>query len=333
MFVGVATTALADKLALPTLGTSPLLAGEAKAVQRGKKIALKPDANVRLLALYGVGDQSTSLRTWVSKAPAWCETRLLELPGHGYRADESLPPCAARRDAPVPPSALEEQRAAWVASLADEVAPLLDQPYAFYGFSFGALLLYELCLELNRRGAPPPLALVASGRGAPHAVSFSRQRLSDVQSYSDEQVLEYFATAFGLSSEKIAPSVRERAASLFRCGALLGALPVGTDYELDGAHDLWDDVDVPLAHASDVPRVVCPVLSLAGDRDRCWPDSLVARWRDVAPDAYRGIVFEETAHQALMTSPAARHEVYAELYARLRKGKGARGLNGIISVR
>ena len=114
MFVGVATTALADKLA--TLGTSPLLAGEAKAVQRGKKIALKPDANVRLLALYGVGDQSTSLRTWVSKAPAWCETRLLELPGHGYRADESLPPCAARRDAPVPPSALEEQRAAWVAS-------------------------------------------------------------------------------------------------------------------------------------------------------------------------------------------------------------------------
>ena len=30
MFV-VATTALADKLALPTLGTSPLLAGEAKA--------------------------------------------------------------------------------------------------------------------------------------------------------------------------------------------------------------------------------------------------------------------------------------------------------------
>ena len=49
MFVGVATTALADRLALPTLGTSPLLAGEAKAVQRGKKIALKPDANVRLL--------------------------------------------------------------------------------------------------------------------------------------------------------------------------------------------------------------------------------------------------------------------------------------------
>ena len=215
-----------------------------------------------------------------------------------------------------------------MASLADEV-PLLTS-CAFYGFSFGALLLYELCLELDRRGAAAARAR-RLGRGAPHAVSFSRQRLADVQSYSDEQVLEYFATAFGLSSEKIAPSVRERAAALFRCGALLGALPVGRNYELDGAHDLWDDVDVPLAHASDVPRVACPVLSLAGDRDRCWPDSLVARWRVVAPE-YRGVVFEDTAHQALMTSPAARHEVFAELYARLRKGKGARGLNEIISV-
>ena len=43
MFVGAATAALADKLALPTLGTSPLLAGEAKAVQRGKKIAVPPE--------------------------------------------------------------------------------------------------------------------------------------------------------------------------------------------------------------------------------------------------------------------------------------------------
>ena len=299
MFVGAATAALADKLALPTLGTSPLLAGEAKAVQRGKKIALKPDANVRLLALYGVGDQSTSLRTWVSKAPAWCETRLLELPGHGYRADEPLPPCAARRDAPVPPSALEEQRAAWVASLADEVAPLLDQPYAFYGFSFGALLLYELCLELDRRGAPPPLALVASGRGAPHAVSFSRQRLADVQSYSDEQVLEYFATAFGLSSEKIAPSVRERAASLFaRCAPRRASR----------RHNLRAR-----------RRATSGTMSACRSRTRATCRARVRfepRWRPrpllagspslggATSSAYRGVVFEETAHQALLTSPA-----------------------------
>ena len=81
---------------------------------------------------------------------------------------------------------------------------------------------------------------------------------------------------------------------------------------------------MPLAHASDVPRVACPVLSLAGDRDAAGRTSLVARRRDVAPDAYRGVVFEETAHQALMTSPAARHEVFAELYARLERAR-ARG--------
>ena len=53
----------------------------------------------------------------------------------------------------------------------------------------------------------------AQRRDSPQWQAAERQRLADVQSYSDEQVLEYFATAFGLSSEKIAPSVRERAAS------------------------------------------------------------------------------------------------------------------------
>ena len=315
-------TALADTLALPRLGTSALLVGEAKAAERGKKSPLKPDASVRLFALYGVGDQSTSLRKWVAKAPPWCEVRLLELPGHGYRADEALPPCAARLQTPVAAAELEAQRAAWVSSLASEVEPLIeDAPYALYGFSFGALLLYELSRELERRGAPRPLTLVAAGRGAPHAVSFSSERLDDVQTYEDERVLEYFATAFGLDAAKIAPSQRERAAALFRCGALLGAVPVGSGYELDGAADLWDDVDAPIAYASTVPPAACPVLSLAGSLDRCWPPPTVAKWADVAPHllGYRSVVLEGTAHQALMCAEEARREVFGEVLLKARE--------------
>ena len=211
---------------LPPLGEDgPLLAGEAKAALRGKKVVRKPDARVRLFCLYGVADSSTSLRKWISSAPEWLEVRLLELAGHGYRADEELPLCAERvLDAPPSTGAtLALQRDAWVCALADEVESLLaaqpdGSPYALYGFSFGALLSYELCRELAKRGSPAPLALVTSGRGAPHAVTFSTGRLGEVQTMSEEEVLAYFGTAFGVKVEKIAPSVRPRAAALFRCG-------------------------------------------------------------------------------------------------------------------
>ena len=313
---------------LPPLGEDgPLLAGEAKAALRGKKVVRKPDARVRLFCLYGVADSSTSLRKWISSAPEWLEVRLLELAGHGYRADEELPLCAERvLDAPPSTGAtLALQRDAWVCALADEVESLLaaqpdGSPYALYGFSFGALLSYELCRELAKRGSPAPLALVTSGRGAPHAVTFSTGRLGEVQTMSEEEVLAYFGTAFGVKVEKIAPSVRPRAAALFRCGALLGAPHVGATYDTEDVHNLWDDVTLPIAHATDVPALSCPVLALSGSLDVCWPPPLVARWRDVAPhprdQTYRHIELRDTAHQPLMNSPDAMRVVYSELATR-----------------
>lgn len=317
----VAAACSAPFEALPPLGDCEvLLSGEAAAVKRGKTaIVRKPDASVRCFALYGVADSSTSLRKFRSAAPPWLEVRLMELPGHGYLADEPLPPCALQRTQPVTAADLQHQRAIWVSQMATDISAVVaespDVPYALYGFSFGALLVYEVCRELTRQGIQAPLALVVSGRGAPHAVTFSTERMAEVQCYTDERVLEYFAEAFGVNSARIAPSVRPRAASLFRCGALLGAVHVGDAYDTNGAHDLWDDASAPIAHASGVPVVDCPVLSLSGSRDECWPPRLVARWRDVAAtaDGYREYELEGVEHQALMKSPDAMQIVFDEL--------------------
>ncbi|MEL6636436.1 MAG: thioesterase domain-containing protein [Bacteroidota bacterium] len=43
-----------------------------------------------------------------------------------------------------------------------------DLPYAFFGHSLGALVAYELILELRRQGLPLPLRLIVSGSKAPH---------------------------------------------------------------------------------------------------------------------------------------------------------------------
>ncbi|HCE02580.1 MAG TPA: putative thioesterase, partial [Acidobacteria bacterium] len=57
-----------------------------------------------------------------------------------------------------------------VTALADEMEQYLDRPYALFGDSIGALVSYEVIRELQRRGAPLPVRLFASGMVAPQIV-------------------------------------------------------------------------------------------------------------------------------------------------------------------
>jgi surfactin synthase thioesterase subunit/glycosyltransferase involved in cell wall biosynthesis len=54
-----------------------------------------------------------------------------------------------------------------VAALGDSIEPYLDQPFAFFGHSMGAVVAFELARLLRRRNRPLPRLLVASGARAP----------------------------------------------------------------------------------------------------------------------------------------------------------------------
>lgn len=54
-----------------------------------------------------------------------------------------------------------------VAALADAIVPHIQDAFAFWGHSMGALVSFELARELQRRNQRGPLALVVSGRGSP----------------------------------------------------------------------------------------------------------------------------------------------------------------------
>jgi surfactin synthase thioesterase subunit len=85
-----------------------------------------------------------------------------------------LPACANPSEARLDEAEIARQRAALVSQLADEIgAAAGEQPYALYGFSFGAMLMYGVCLELSTRGRPP-LLLCTAGRGAAHAATLTR---------------------------------------------------------------------------------------------------------------------------------------------------------------
>ena len=54
-----------------------------------------------------------------------------------------------------------------VAALAVQMDGYLDQPFAFFGHSMGAVVAFELARELRRRSRPLPKMLIASGARAP----------------------------------------------------------------------------------------------------------------------------------------------------------------------
>ncbi len=54
-----------------------------------------------------------------------------------------------------------------VEALAAAIDPYVDQPFAFFGHSMGAVVAFELARELRRRGRPLPRILIASAARAP----------------------------------------------------------------------------------------------------------------------------------------------------------------------
>jgi surfactin synthase thioesterase subunit len=89
---------------------------------------------------------------WDLGLPAGIEVCPLQPPGRENRLGE-------------PPMTRISQIAA---TLSEELAPLLDRPFALFGHSAGALSVFELARKLRRQGARSPDWLFTSGHPAPH---------------------------------------------------------------------------------------------------------------------------------------------------------------------
>jgi medium-chain acyl-[acyl-carrier-protein] hydrolase len=113
----------------------------------------KPGAAVRLLCLPFAGGAASAYRPWGDLFGPEVEVTAVQLPGREMRLREP----AFDRVGPL------------VTAAADVLERVGDaRPYAVFGHSMGALIAFELVRELRRRGRPLPVALVASGRNAPH---------------------------------------------------------------------------------------------------------------------------------------------------------------------
>lgn len=107
--------------------------------------------DLRLFCFPYAGGGATIFRTWPHGLPENLEICPVHLPGRGARSTER------------PFSDLRQL----VRSLADDIAPYLGEPFAFFGHSMGALISFELARYLRRSRGLEPSHLFVSGCRAP----------------------------------------------------------------------------------------------------------------------------------------------------------------------
>jgi len=111
-----------------------------------------PKARLRLFCFPYAGGGASIYRTWQESLPPEVEVCPVQLPGREGRL----------REAPF------DRLSPLVRALAEALRPHMDLPFAFYGYSNGALIGFELARELRRRGMRGPEHLFAAACPAPH---------------------------------------------------------------------------------------------------------------------------------------------------------------------
>lgn len=106
---------------------------------------------VHLFCFPFAGGSSRMYHSWPTHLPSDIQICPLELPGRGQRFTHPT-----FRHLPT-----------LIATLGPLLLPHLDQPFAFFGHSLGALISFELARWLRRHQAPFPQCLFVSGRSAP----------------------------------------------------------------------------------------------------------------------------------------------------------------------
>lgn len=123
---------------------------------------------LRLFAFPYAGGSSNIYHDLKSYLPAEVDFCPVELPGRGRRLTEPL--C--------------ENMACLVEDVSQQIKGQLDLPFAFFGYSMGSLLAYELAVRFQKEGETPVALYVAASR-APHLP----RRDLDIGDLSDDEAL------------------------------------------------------------------------------------------------------------------------------------------------
>jgi surfactin synthase thioesterase subunit len=183
---------------------------------------------------------------WGAALPTGVELCAIQLPGRERRILEP-----ALREMPALLDALEPQ-----------LAPLLDKPFVFFGYSMGTRIALALAQRWQARGAPLPLGMVMAAANAPHRHRPSRGELDDagfiqlLRSYEGTPAMVFEHREL---LEMVLPTLR---ADFAIADTVTPALPVA-----------------------------CPLSAWAGEEDPYVPAGDLEHWRELTTGEFRTRVF------------------------------------------
>jgi surfactin synthase thioesterase subunit len=154
-----------------------------------------------------------------------------------------------------------------VESLAAEIEPLLDRPFAFFGHSLGALVAFELARLLRKRGVRLPGSLLVAARSAPHL-----EPLPPIYHLPSEEFLTTIQRRYGAFDDEI----RQDRALMSKFEPILRA-----DFTLFDTYRYSEDS--PLE---------CPVIAYGGSRDGLAMPSTLHAWQRHTSGEFGCRIFE-----------------------------------------
>lgn len=137
----------------------------------------KPGASTRLFCFPYAGGNAATYAHWSKQLHPEVEVIGLQLPGRANRLFEP----AYSSMAPLTDAIFEQ------------ITPLLDRPFAFFGHSLGSRVAFDLMKKMNRNNLPLPSVFFASGSRAP---SIKPRELA-TYSLPDAQFIEHLRTLSG----------------------------------------------------------------------------------------------------------------------------------------
>lgn len=212
----------------------------------------RPDA-LHLFCFPYAGGSSRMYRSWSSHLPPTIQVCPLELPGRGQRFTHS-----PFRNIP-----------ALIATLGPFLLPYLDQPFALFGHSLGALISFELARWLRQQQAPSPKYLFVSGRSAPQVSNPSPV----LHHCSDQDFIAGLRTYNGTPENVLNhPELME---------ILLPTLRA--DFELFETYQYYHEAPLP-----------CPIYSFTGQADPLTPPPTVQLWQTQTSQQFKDFWFPGT---------------------------------------
>lgn len=204
----------------------------------------------RLFCFPHAGGSAVAFRSWQAALGESVDVCSIEYPGRWSRHRE--PP--AVRLIPL------------AQAIVRELAPLYEGRFALFGYSYGALLAFEVARELRRAGSAQPAHLIVAARQAPQTVRCSPL----LHTYPDSQFVELVDRRYG----GISPAVRKDPDLLAMVAPVLRA-----------------DMTALETYAYEPePALGCPITAISGSEDEQAKPDDIAGWAELSTETFRSHV-------------------------------------------